>query len=266
MMFSSLFGGTSERGEGPTRRPPKLRALFPREHGLWCWAGAPLLGAALIAPTLATGLGVLSVLALFGAGNAARRGAWIESGWALVVGCLSGIGVLALVPAPGVWVLTLASLVVGGGVALAVADGATGRKVPAVTLFELAAIAGFAGAGAGLITAGGVSVATAALVALAIGTWEVIGLWWVRGQLARVLPGRTPWSAGPLAIAALATLVAVVAAAAGHPEVALVPAFYTLRIASTRPVTVPKDARRIGLGEAAWAVGATVLAVGCVAS
>ncbi len=248
----------------PTR-PAELRALFPREHGLWCWAGAPLLGAALLAPTLATGLGVLAVLALFGAGNAARKGAWVEAGWATAVASLAGIGVLALVPAPGVWILTLAALVVGGGVALGVADGATGRKVPAVTLFELAAIGGFAGAAAGLAVAGGVSPGTTALVALAIATWEVIGLWWVRGQLSRVLPGRTPWTAGPVAIAALALLMAVVAAAAGHPEVALVPAFYALRIASTRPVTVPKDARRIGLSEAAWAVGATVLAVGGVA-
>lgn len=28
-------------------RPTDLRALSPREHGLWCWVGAPLLGAAL---------------------------------------------------------------------------------------------------------------------------------------------------------------------------------------------------------------------------
>jgi hypothetical protein len=251
---------------GAPSRPAELRALFPREHGLWCWAGAPLLGAALLAPTVATGLGVVAILAMFGAGNAARKSAFVEAGWATAVGCLAGVGVLALVPAPGVWILTLAALVTGGGLALAIADGATGRKVPAVTLFELAAIAGFAGAAGGLTLAGGAPFATTALVALSIATWEVIGLWWVRGQLSRVLPGRTPWAAGPLTIGALAALGGAVALLAGHAEVALVPLVYTLRIASTRPAAVPRDARRIGLGEAAWAVGATVLAVGGVVS
>ncbi|MDP2304695.1 MAG: hypothetical protein Q8P18_01540 [Pseudomonadota bacterium] len=250
----------------PSRDPVQLRALFPREHGLWCWAGAPLLGAALLSPTLATGLGASAVLAFFGAGNAARKSAWIEAGWATVGGCLAGIAVLALVPAPGVWILTLAALVACGGIALAIADGATGRRVPAITLFELAAIGGFAATGAGLTVAGGVSPTTAVLIALCIATWEVIGLWWVRGQLARVLPGRTPWAAGPRAIGALAALLAAVAVAAGHPLLALLPALYVVRVAATRPATAPRDARRIGLGEAAWAVGATVLAVGGVVS
>lgn len=247
-------------------RRPRLPALLPREHGLWCWAGTPLLGAVLLSPTVATGLGALAVLAFFGAGNAARKGAWFEAAWATVAGSLAGLAVLALAPAPGVWALTLAALVAGGGLALGVADGATGRQVPVVTLFELAAIAGFAGAGAGLAIAGGVSAAPAALIALCIATWEVTGLWWVRGQLSRVLPGRTPWASGPQTIAALALLLVVTAVAAGHPFVALVPTFYLLRIVTTRPASAPRDARRIGLGEAAWAVGATVLAVGGVVS
>jgi len=95
--------------------------LLPREHGRWCWAGAPLLGAVLLSPTLATGLGVVAILALLGAGNAARKSAFVEAAWATVVGCLAGVGVLAL----GVWILALVTLVTGGGLALAIADGAT---------------------------------------------------------------------------------------------------------------------------------------------
>ena len=58
-------------------------------------------------------------------------------------------------------------------------------------------------------------------------------------------------------------LLAFAAAPAAAP-LAAIPALYGARVALTRPATSPRDARRIGLGEAAWttlAIAVTVIAL-----
>lgn len=237
-----------------------IRALVPREHGLWCWVGAPLLGAVLLAPGAVTGGGAVAILAWFGAGNAARRGQWLAASLAGLIGGLAALPTGLAAAAPAAWWGTLLGLAAGGGLMVGLAAGRSGRRAPGALALELLAIGGFVAVGAGLATAGGAPRAAVALLAIAIATWEVTGLWWVRGQLARVLVGRTPWRGGPWAIAALALGLATAAALAGQPAVVAVPLLYALRIGLTRPATAPRDARRIGLGEAAWAAGATLLA------
>ncbi len=237
-----------------------MRSLLPREHGLWCWVCVPLLAALLLAPEPGSAGGALAILAVFGAGNGARRGAWAAAGWSAAFA--AGIG-LAVVPAlrlPLVWAGTLGLLAAGHVLAVRLGAGAWGRRAPNATLLELGAIAAFAGAGVGLAVANGAAASTAALVAVTLVTWEVIGLWWVRGQLARVLPGRLPWRAGPWGIAVLVLLTIVAASALGRLPVALLPALYLVRAGTTRPVRGPRDARRIGLGEALWAGIVAVLA------
>lgn len=238
-----------------------MRALFPREHGLWCWVGVPLLGALLLAPGLATGLGAVAILALFGAANAVRRHAWATAGCAGATGIAAGIAAAGRVPSPDLWLATLGATAAAGALALVIAGTATGRRASAATLLEVAAIGGFAAAGAGLAIAAGARASAAAPALCAVATWELIGLWWVRGQMARVLPGRTAWRAGPALIAGSSLVLGVAATAAGAPQVALVPALYLIRVTTTRPVSRPLDARRIGLSEGAWAAGAAVLAV-----
>lgn len=242
----------------PARSP--MRVFLPREHGLWCWVGTPLLGAVLLAPSAGATLAVLSVLALFGAGNAARSQAWNPAGAALAASAALGIAALPFLAVPGLWLAVLAALAVGGAIGVETAGRAIGRNVKGHTRYELAAIGGFTGAGAAIAVAAGGAFGAAMAVALTILTWQVIGLWWVRGQMARVLPNRAPWSAGPLAVAALAVGTAAAAFALHTPLLAAVPALYAVRARVTRPATHGRDARRIGLSEAAWAAGATALA------
>ena len=240
--------------------PSSFRPLLPKEHGLWCWVGTPLLGALLLAPGVGTALGVLAALAWFGAGNAARRGVRGPAVHAAAVG--RGAAGLAgwLLPDPGP-ALGVLGLLVGLGAPVAWGTtGLAGRALRHATLLELGAIGGFAAFGAALAVSGGAPAADAGLLAAVLVAWQVVGLWWVRGQLARVLPGRTPWAQGPV-VAGLCSLGALAAGlAVGAPIVGLLPLGYTLRVLSTRPVKAAKDARRVGLGEAAWTAGACVLA------
>ncbi|MDP2316374.1 MAG: hypothetical protein Q8P41_25980 [Pseudomonadota bacterium] len=245
----------------PSRsRAVAARALFPREHGLWCWVAAPLVGAALLAPSIGSTLAALSVLALFGAGNAARASAWGPASAATATSAALGIGALPFLYAPGLWILTLALLVVGGAVTIESAGRAVGRKVEDHTRYELGAIGGFVGVGAAIAVAAGTPVAVAAAVGLALLTWQVTGLWWVRGQLARVLTGREPWRAGAPVVAALTVGIIVTAFLIDAPLLGAVPALYAVRARLTRPATSGRDARRIGLSEAGWTVAATVIA------
>ena len=103
--------------------------------------------------------------------------------------------------------------------------------------------------------------ATRLLAFAALATFEILGLWWVGRQLARVLPGRSPWAAGPAVAAATALLTLAASVALGSPLTGLVPALYGLRILTTPKVTSPRDARRVGLSEAGWAALAATLAV-----
>lgn len=238
-----------------------LRALLPKEHGLWSWACVPLVAAILLAPESTTALGALAILLLFGGANAARKGEKVTSGLASAAGVALGVGLAPALAQPAIWLSTLGALGAGGAIALVVVGRATGRKAPNATLLELAAIGGFTAAGAGLAIANGAMEARTALVALALGTWQVIGLWWVRGELARVLPGRTPWALGPAVIAALVLALVISAVGLGQQAVIGVPALYVLRARLTRPATTARDARRIGLSEAAWAIVAVVVAV-----
>lgn len=242
-----------------------LRALLPKEHGLWSWAGVPLVAAVLLAPVWTTGVGALAILLLFGSANAARKAEKLAAGVAGAAGLALGVGLAPALAQPALWLSTLGGLGAGGAVALVVVGRATGRKAPNATLLELAAIGGFTAAGAGLAIANGAMEARTALVALALGTWQVIGLWWVRGELARVLPGRTPWTLGPAVIATLAITLVISAVSLGHPAVIGVPALYMLRARLTRPAASARDARRIGLSEAGWAIVAVLAAVGASA-
>lgn len=236
------------------------RAFLPREHGLWCWVGAPMLGAVLVAPSLGGLLAVLSVFALFAAGNAARAQAWGAAGAALTGSAVFGLAALPFLAAPGLWLTVLASIVVSGALLLDTLGRKVGRAVERHTRYELAAIAGFALVGAGIAGAAGAPLEKACAVALTLIAWQVTGLWWVRGQLARVLPGREPWSAGRPTVAALTVGTAATVVLLGAPLLAPIPALYAARARFTRPPTSGRDARRIGLTEAGWAAVATTLA------
>ncbi len=241
-------------------RRASARALLPVEHGLWCWICTPLLGALLLAPSAGTLLAALSVLALFGAGNAARSRAWTVAGVAMAVSAVLGLAAVPLLDSPRLWLAALGAVVVGGAVVVETAGRAIGRKVRGHTAYELAAIGGFGAIGAVIALAAGAPGAATVAVGLALVAWQVIGLWWVRGQLARVLPNRAPWRAGAPAAVTLALGSGAVAVALGLPLLAPLPALYLLRAGFTRAVTSGRDARRIGLSEAGWAAGVTVLA------
>lgn len=241
--------------------PSPFRALLPKEHGLWCWVGTPLLGALLLAPGLGTSLGALSTLAWFGAGNAARRGARGPAARAALVGLGAAAAAALVLPRPLAALLPLVLLVGLGAPVAWGTSGIAGRALRHATLLELGAIGAFAVLGAGLAVGGGARGGDALLLAAVLGSWQVVGLWWVRGQLARVLPGRTSWRLGPGVAALLVLLTALAAAVLGAPLVGLVPLGYGLRVLLTAPVRAAKDARRVGLGEAAWTAGACVVAV-----
>lgn len=179
-----------------------LRPLLPREHGLWCWTLAPLLAAIVARPTAATTLGALAVFGLFLAGNAARVAAWRATvGMSFVVTALA----LAASPHEPAWLIgTLAALGTGGVAILGVFGPGVGRALDGRIALELLVIAGFAAAGGALVLADG-GPPTSFLAFAALATFEVFGLWWVRGQIARVLPGRRPWRGGG-AIAGLLAL------------------------------------------------------------
>lgn len=237
-----------------------MRLFLPKEHGLWCWAGAPLVAAAALAPGIGTLLGGLALLLLFGAGNAARRAAWGSAAVAGGAGLALAAGASPFTAEPVLEALTVSGFVVAGLLATRVfRDVRAGN-----TLVELLTMSGFVLAAAGLALASAAPPAAVLLVGLATLTWETVGLWWVRSQLALVLPGRTPWAAGPAVVAGLVLVTGLAALTLGRPALGLLPALYLLRIAVTPPAARAADARRIGLGEAGWTALATLLAVRAV--
>lgn len=232
-----------------------LRAMTPREHGLWSWVGLPLLGAILLAPGAASALGAGAVLAGFGACNAARRGETRAAAGALAVG--AALGGAALLTAPDPWAFATASAVGGAG-ALAALHAT--RRLHAIGV-ELASILALAMLGAALAVSAGAASDAAIMMAAVVGTWHALGLWWVRAQMARLLPGRQAWAGGPATGAALILATLALAAQTSLWAAGLIPLLYPLRIALHRPPTAPREARRVGLTELGWATVALVLAV-----
>jgi len=237
-----------------------MRVFLPKEHGLWCWAGAPLVAAGALAPGAGTALGATALLVIFAAGNAARRSAWGPAIVAGGAGLAVAAGAAPFTGEPALEAVTVFGLVVAGLLATWLLGGVRAGN----TLVELVTMSGFVLAGAGLALANGAAVPAVVLVGLATLTWETVGLWWVRSQLALVLPGRTPWAAGPAVVAGLVALTGLAALALDRPALGFLPALYLLRIAMTPPAARAADARRIGLGEAGWTALATLLAVRAV--
>jgi len=132
---------------------------------------------------------------------------------------------------------------------------------PRKTPLEIAAIGGCAVIGAGIATAGGADVSHAVVVAAVITTWAIWSLWWVRGQLAQILPKRTPWSNGRLVVIALSLVTFAAGALLGHPLAAALPLVYPLRTVVHAPVRSAGKARILGLTELGWALGIAGLAV-----
>lgn len=237
-----------------------MRLFLPKEHGLWCWAGAPLVAAVALAPGVGTVLGAAALVLIFGALNAARRAAWGPAGAVGGAGVALAAGASAFTAEPVLEGLTVSGFVVAGLLAARVF-----REVRAGnTVVELLTMSGLVFAGAGLALANAAEPAAVVLVGLATLTWETVGLWWVRSQLALVLPGRSPWAAGPAVVAGFVGVTGLAALALGRPALGLLPALYLLRIAMTAPAARAADARRIGLGEAGWTALATLLAVRAV--
>jgi hypothetical protein len=233
------------------------RKLLPRAHGPWSWIGTPLLGAALLAPRPGTLLGAVAMLALLGAGHAARARAWREARAALAVGTGVAFAAALLLREPVLWLTTFGVSIAAGGATLA-----TGRRSGRAhrTGYELTAIAGGVGVAIALAHAAGTALATCVAFGGVLLAWQVTGLWWVRDQLAQALPNREPWEAGPPLVAALVTVAGLVAVNLDAPMLAVVPVLYSVRAMATPEVRSGRDARRIGLSEAGWALGATVLA------
>jgi len=223
----------------------------------------PLLAALLLAPRPSTLLAGCSVMAAFGAFNAfgrflggrerARGPGFVALGVAAVLAAVALL--LANRPIPLLVIYGIA--VVTGSVVTFAWRGRHPRKTP----LEIAAIGGCAVIGAGIATAGGADVSHAVVVAAVITTWAIWSLWWVRGQLAQILPKRTPWSNGRLVVIALSLVTFAAGALLGHPLAAALPLVYPLRTVVHAPVRSAGKARILGLTELGWALGIAGLAV-----
>ncbi len=263
------MGPSKDAPEFPSPMPPstipfRWKHLLPREHGLWSWVGLPWVGALLLAPSVSTVLGVLAGLALCGGGMAASRGSGREARWVVLLAGLLGWGAMALSPHPSFLAWTWLGMAAGGGGVLVLRERLSHHSPGTYTSLELLVIHGAGLSGAGLAMAGGVPPSRALLMALALCTWQVIGLWWVRGKLARVLPRREPWQRGPWFIVSCTALLMGFSWAEGRLALAILPFLYGLRIATSPPVNGARDSRRLGLSEGAWALAAVTL-VGWVA-
>lgn len=252
------LGETSleRRGRAPWRE------LVPKEHGVWAWLVLPLVTALGLAPALSTLFGALAVVAGFaaaqGLGRALKgsRVARVPTLLAVIAANALGAASVATAPVPEGIVATLVVGALVGFSAMAFMRGRAPREV----VVELSAITGFVGIGAGLGLGGGAADLRVLAGAAALGAWLVIGLWWVKGALARVLSHRKPWAAGRWFAAAAVAVSVVVGYVGGHAWVGLLPILYGLRIAVHRAPTEARDAKRIGLTELAWGLVVAVLA------
>jgi len=247
------------------RGRPAWKELLPKEHGVWAWLVLPLVLALCLAPTVSTFAGALSVVSGFGAAQAlgrAVRGSRLAAKptmLALILANIFGFIAVANSPHPGVLVATL----LGGGFVGFIGMLYLRGRPPRLAGFELLGIAGFLGLAIGLALAGGALPGRVVAGAMALGAWLVLGLWWIKGSLAKVLSNRQPWPAGRWfsAVAVAASL--ALGVAVGHPAAGALPLLYGLRVALHRAPNHARDAKRLGLIELAWGT-ATALAAGLV--
>jgi hypothetical protein len=240
---------------------PRLRdalaALKPREHALWAWVLVPALAAVALAPGVVTVAGSVAVILAFlahnGLGHALRRPERTLAG--LTAGLLLAATLTGAAAAYASGAATVGLLVLVAAVGVLAAGAATYRGVyPKHAGLELGGIAACAGLAALLAVGGGASVTGAVAVAVALSTWFAIGWWWVKTQVAAVLPKRdVPRWAVAVPVAGLPA-VSVACAALGHPAVGVVPWLYGARAALHAAPQGPRDVKRIGLAELAWAV------------
>lgn len=236
--------------------PRAAKVYLPKEHGLWTWVCVPLLAAGLLAPHPATLAGAVALLAGFFAFNAARHAAWGHAAAASVAAVAIGLAAVPLADRPDVVVGT-------GAFGLAAAAGAAllfGGKLPRIAAFEVAGILALCAMAGGLAVGGGAAPARVAVAMLAVATWLVAGLWWVRRLMANVLPKRTPWRVGYAVTLALAAVCLAAGLAVGEPLVGAVPLLYPLRMFLHRPPARAIEAMKVGLVELAWATGIAVVA------
>ncbi len=238
---------------------------MPREHGLWSWMSAPLCLVFGLEPTLTVALGCLSIVLGFFAINALRAAKVHLATWLGVAGATLALLIVPALPTPLGWSLGYASFALAGrfgsrrpGVGL----GRSGVRDPEATWWEVSAIAGFAVLALALGVAAGLPAGWLSTAMLGLVSFELAGLYWVRRELSRVLPGRSGWTAGPALVLGSAAAAVALALWAGAPHLGALPALYLLRILTTRAAATARDARRLGLGEAAWAALAVGLVVG----
>lgn len=236
-----------------TLRP--LRGLLPREHGLSAWVLVPLVGALALAP--ATLPAALAVWVAFGAFNAARRGQrWLAAGAA---GLAMALGLVGLVGSQRPLLMGVALALAGIGAAGAMLR--FGRSMPRSVAPELLAIGGLGVLGASLAVACGAEPDRAAALAALLFSFQVTGLWWVRRGLARVLPGRRPWAAGPYVALLFVALAAGLGLGLGQPRVLALLTLLPLRLLTDRAPSSAREAPRVGLTELGWTLGVACLGV-----
>jgi hypothetical protein len=219
------------------------RVLLPREHGLVAWVALPQLAAVALAPRT-WGAGV-AVLAGFGLFNAVRRG-----------GSRGALPVTAGVALVGFAAVLAGAPEAAGSVLLAAAAAAIALQGPVTrsTPLEAGAISSMALLAWLQACLGGAEPARAAAVLTGVAAWELCGLAWVQGALARILPRRRPDPVGPT-LAGIGVLAAVLAAGwSGRPLAGLLAAAYPARALIHPRAAAPADVRRIGLEEAVWSV------------
>lgn len=225
--------------------------------------GVPLLAALLLAPHPPTLVAGCSVMAAFGAFNAfgrflgGREGAR-EIGLAALGVALALATLAVLLSTHPIWLL---GIYVTAAVAGSIATLAWRGRHPRRIAFEVAAIGGCAMIGAGIAAAAGAETSHALVVAIVLTTWGTWSLWWVRGQLARLLPRRVAWSQGRPLVVGLSLVTFAAGVYLGHPFAAALPLLYPLRTVVHAPVRSPGKARVIGLTELGWALGIAGLAV-----
>lgn len=230
-----------------------LRAGLPREHGLIAWTLQPLLLGVALAPSASTLLTAVGVVAGFWTFNVHRSQAPGAPAGAAVAGVALGGAVLAGAPLLPIVGLTLA------GASAVLAGPALGR-LPRHAGFEVAGILALVSAGATVAAAGGAAPAAIVVTSGVLTAWEIVGLVWVRAQLARLLPQRRPLPSGGWVAGGAVLLALVAGAVVGHLGVALLPLVYPLRTIAHAPLTRAADARRAGLTELGWGIGAVVAA------
>lgn len=244
------------------RGRPGWKELLPTEHGVWAWLGLPLALALGLAPTASTLLAALATVAGFAAaqgwGRALRgsRAAVMPTMLALLCANAFGFGAVMGNARPGLLVATLLSGAALGLFGMAALRG----RVKRLVVLELASIAGFVAIGVCLAVAGGAEVTRAVSAGLALAAWLVLGLWWIKRSLSKVLKHREPWAAGGWVGAAAGAVSLVVGMALGQPWVGALPALYVVRVSCDVPPTQARDAKRVGLTELAWGAGLTLLA------